>query len=95
MISELCNSGGIGASFNPGQEFDAIPQVVRTFWLFLVLGFAGFVIGCGPGAQDSSSEAAPDAKTRLELQRKAQQEARKGIGTGKASAGRKARPGGR
>jgi hypothetical protein len=62
-----------------------IAQFVRMWGLNVVLGFAGLVVGCGSGAQVSSSGTAPDAKGRQELQRKAQQEARKGIGTGKAS----------
>jgi hypothetical protein len=62
-----------------------LAQFVRIWGLYVVLGLAGLVVGCGSGAKDSSSETAPDAKGRQELQRKAQQEARKGIGTGKAS----------
>jgi hypothetical protein len=63
-----------------------LAQFTRAVWLFLVLCLAGFVVGCGSGAQDSSPEATPDGKSRQELQRKAQKEAKKAIGTGKARA---------
>jgi hypothetical protein len=71
-----------------------LAQFVRMSGLLLVLGLAGFPAGCGSGAQDSSSGPAPDAKGRQELQRKAQQEARKGLGAGKANTGRIPKPGG-
>jgi hypothetical protein len=70
-----------------------LAQFDRLMGLVLALGLAGFMVGCGSGARDSSPEGAPDAKSRQELQRKAQRESRKGIGAGQASTKNLRRPG--
>jgi hypothetical protein len=62
--------------------------------LLLVVGLAGFVVGCGSGSQ-GTPETVPDGKGRQELQRKAQREARKELSTSKAGTGRGPRQGGR
>ena len=40
-------------------------QLVRTLWFLLVLGLAGFVVGCGPGARTRRKRAGCEGPPRI------------------------------
>ncbi len=72
-----------------------LAQFVRTLGPILVVGLAGFVVGCGSGSQNSLPEGAPDAQTRKEMKRKEIQEEKKAnVGTGRPGAKKKFAGGG-